>query len=122
MIESKGAIPKEVLVPKKEEPKKLFLSHAESAQLAANTTKNDLIIADKKAIEVRKILLEAQENILKRDRIILEFSIKELNNTERIFKADNENFIVGITNKYDLLEHGNWGYDRNTGEIIIKEE
>ena len=99
---------------------KLFLSHEESAQLAANHAKNEILKQEKKLMELRNLLITSQENTLKRDKIILNNDMNNIKITEDNFKKENEIFLQKITKKYDRLENGNWGYSTKTGEIVIK--
>lgn len=101
--------------------KKLYLNHAESAQLSANNAKHQLLKQEQKILDLRKLLIDSQENTLKRDRIILNNDIRDLKQTDQNFKDENQEFLNGITYKYDQLEDGKWGYNPQTGEVVINE-
>ena len=149
MIESKGAAIKSATVIKDPEPEqktikpsvikemiakrkqssvnhkskntKFFLSHEESAQLSANHAKHEILKQERKLLELRKILITSQENTLKRDRIILDNDVNNINRTDQKFKDKNEKFLSKITKKYSKLNDGNWSYNPQTGEIIIND-
>ena len=122
MIESQGAKPKEALKPLPTKNTKLFLSHEQSAQLSANHAKHEILKQERKLLELRKLLIDSQENTLKRDRIILNNDLNNINLTDQRFKQENKVFLNGVTNKYNRLEDGNWSYNPQTGEIIINKD
>lgn len=111
------------------EEAKLMLREDELTNIMVNTNKVKLIEKDKSIIELKKqllsvqdALLNAQKEVVKRDHMILEYHEIKVNQELSDAKDKSRNDLHEISKHHEGLIGKKWGYNPETGEIIINEE
>jgi hypothetical protein len=70
-------------------------------------------------IKTQQALLDAKKETLERDMTIIEYhSIQNTRNSED-FKEESKQFLINISNQYDRLKGKQWGYNPESGEIVV---
>ena len=110
-------------------PAELYLDSKELQHVKLNSEILKGLEKDKQIIELKKQLLsvqnsylEAQREVVKRDLMIIEYHEIQLNHKIEERKARNKEELVEISKHRKELEGKNWGYNPETGEIIINNE
>lgn len=110
-------------------PAELILSQVERDAIKINSEELKVLEKDKKIIEVKNqlitiqnALLDAQREVVKRDQMILEYHTLQLNEKLQKMKDRNRDELVEISRNYEGLNGKKWGYNPETGEIVINEE
>jgi len=73
-------------------------------------------------LNAQEMSLKAQSEVIKRDRIIIEYrSLINKRNKERA-KEESKQSLLNISSRYDALNGKKWGFNPDTGEIIINND
>jgi len=111
-----------------EDDGKLYLTELELALINLNTEKHNIYKKDKAIIDmkkqiisVQKALIDSKKETLERDDMIIEYNAIQLSKDHESFKEISKKFLMDISIKHDLLKDKTWGYNPDTGEIIINE-
>ena len=107
----------------------LVLSSTELNAISLNTEKIKNIEKDIQILElknqllaVQDTLLDAQKEVIKRDRMILEYHNIKVNQLLKDTKNRSKEELIEISKQYEGLEGKKWGYNPDTGEILIDEK
>ncbi len=113
-------------VPNAEDEGKIFLTDYELAQINLNTEKHKGFEKDKKIIDLNMKLLQSQEALidakkesLEKSRHILEYHAIQSTNDHKEFKEESKQFLVDISDQHESLKGKKWGYNPESGEIIV---
>jgi len=105
---------------------KIFLTDYELAQINLNTEKHKGFEKDKKIIDLNMKLLQSQEALidakkesLEKSRHILEYHAIQSTNDHKEFKEESKQFLVDISDQHESLKGKKWGYNPESGEIIV---
>lgn len=108
---------------------KLVLSNKEINNIMTNADKVNLFEKDKQVIElknqllsVQNALLDAQKEVVKRDKIIIDYHSIKLEEELNTAKEKSRDELMEISKHHEGLKGKKWGYNPETGEIIIDEE
>lgn len=108
---------------------KLILSSKELDAINTNTERIKGFEKDKQIIELKKQLitvqdqlLTAQKEVLKRDNIILEYHFIQASKNLEEMKSRSKEELEQISRNHKGLKDKSWGYNPETGEIIINED
>jgi hypothetical protein len=115
-------------IPNSEDEGKIFLTDYELAQINLNAEKHKNFEHEKKIIDMRfqiiktqQALLDAKKETLERDMMITEYhAIHNTKNMEE-FKETSKQFLINISNKHKELKNKHWGYNPESGEIVVDE-
>ena len=110
-------------------PAKLYLDSKELQHITLNSEilkglEKDKTIIDLKRqlLTVQKAYLEAQQEVVKRDNMLLEYQVNMVDGKIEERKRRNKEELVQISKHHKELEGKNWSYNPDTGEIIIDNE
>lgn len=110
-------------------PAELYLDSKELLVVKLNSeriksTEKDKIILElkKKILDVQDALLSSQVEVIKRDRMIMGVNSDKLDTTLKELKEISRLELESISKHHKELEGKSWGYNPETGEIVINEE
>lgn len=110
-------------------PAELYLQREELLKVKLNSEKIKSAEKDKLLLELKKNLLDVQSallasqgEVIKRDRVIMGMEEKKVNENIQELKDRSIQELEEISKDHEELEGKTWGYNPETGEIIINEE
>jgi len=101
---------------------KIKLSVIEVNKIALNAEKLKVVEKDTTILELKNKMLTLQEEMLKKDRMILDYHKLILDSTLSTTKDKNKDTLLEISSKYPITNGKKWGYNPESGEIVINEE
>ena len=129
--ELKNDIPyfQEEFIPKAEDEGKIYLTNYELAMINLNAEKHRGFEKDKKLIDMKKqiinlqkAIIDAKKETLDRDEMIIEYHAINTSKEHENFKGESKEFLIGISNHHESLNGKKWGYNPESGEIIVNED
>jgi len=113
-------------IPKEEDEGKIYLSDYELAIINLNAERHKVFEKNKKIIDMKKQLINVQKSLidskretLERDEMIIEYHAIQTSKEHEDFKAESKQFLIDISDQYDTLKGKTWGYNPESGEIIV---
>ena len=110
-------------------PAELYLDNKEllatklNSEILKGLEKDRAILELKKQLlTVQKAYLEAQQEVVKRDSMLLDYQNNMVDGKIEERKRRNKEELVEISKHHKELEGKNWSYNPDTGEIIIDNE
>ena len=112
-----------------EQPDSIFLNDKDLNVVKMNTEiirgleKDEAIYKLKlDVLSAQELTLKAQNEVIKRDRVIIEYQAMVTRKNKEEAKEIAKNALYDISNEHDALRGKKWGFNPDTGEIIFQED
>jgi len=116
-------------VPDPADEGRIFLTEYELARINLNAEKHKAFEKEKKMIDMKvqliktqQALLDAKKETLERDMMIVEYHAIQNTKASEEFKDESKQFLLDISKQHTSLKGKQWGYNPESGEIVVDDK